>query len=223
LRIGFDTKHPALDGTMIDAHPDCVAAGAHTAKLLAAHGHHVEEAHPAALRDPDWTPRFLTLWAVGVAVGLDSCGRAIGRRIEGGEVEPLTWALAELGRMVPGPAYAAAWEWIRDNARQAAAFWDDYDLYLTPTVAEPPVPLGTFESPVDDPLAGILRSADFAPFTPPFNATGQPAASLPLYFNAAGLPIGVQLVAAYGREDLLFRVASQLEAAQPFTHRATWR
>ena len=223
LRIGFDTKHPALDGTLIDAHPDCVAAVAHAARLLASCGHHVEEAHPAALRDPEWTPRFLALWAVNVAVGLDECSRAIGRRIEAGEVEPLTWALAELGRLVPGPAHAEAWQWIRGNAREASSFWQDFDLYLTPTVAEPPVPLGTFRSPPDDPLAGIFRSADFAPFTPPFNATGQPAASLPLYFNTQGLPIGVQLVAACGREDVLFRVASQLEAAQPFEHRATRR
>jgi amidase len=84
-------------------------------------------------------------------------------------------------------------------------------------------PLGTFRSPPDDPLAGILRAGAFAPFTAPFNATGQPACSLPLYHNAAGLPIGVQLVAAYGREDLLLRVAAQLEAAQPFVHRATRR
>jgi len=88
-------------------------------------------------------------------------------------------------------------------------------------VTSPPVPLGTFRSPPDDPLAGIFRAAEFAPFTAVFNATGQPACSIPLYRNAAGLPIGVQLAAAYGREDLLFRVAAQLEAAQPFTHAAT--
>jgi amidase len=85
------------------------------------------------------------------------------------------------------------------------------------------MPLGTFRSPPDDPLAGIFRAGDFAPFTAVFNATGQPACSVPLYRNAAGLPIGVQLAAAYGREDLLLRVAAQLEAAQPFTHAATNR
>ena len=93
--------------------------------------------------------------------------------------------------------------------------------WLTPTVTEPPPVLGTFQSPDDDPLAGIFRAADFAPFTAPFNATGQPACSIPLYRNAAGLPIGIQLVGAYGREDLLLRVAAQLEAAQPFVHAAT--
>ncbi|MDB4963895.1 MAG: nylA [Myxococcales bacterium] len=221
LKIGFDSKHPGLDGSLRDAHPDCVAAVAHTAKLLESLGHHVEPAVPAALRDPDWTPRFLALWAVGVTMELDECSRMLGRPIEDHEVERLTWALAELGRLVPGSKYAEAWRWIQRNAREAATFWEDYDLWLTPTVSEPPVPLGTFASPDDDPLAGIFRAADFTPFTPPFNATGQPACSLPLYHNAAGLPIGVQLVAAYGREDLLLRVAAQLEAAQPFDHRAT--
>ena len=72
-------------------------------------------------------------------------------------------------------------------------------------------------------MDAMERSGQFIPFTPPFNATGQPACSIPLYRNAAGLPIGIQLVAAYGREDLLLRVAAQLEAAQPFTHAATRR
>ncbi|MBA3821188.1 MAG: amidase, partial [Deltaproteobacteria bacterium] len=221
LKIGFATEHPGLDGSLVDSHPDCIAAVAHAARLLESLGHHVEPAFPAALRDPEWTPRFLALWAVGVTMELDECAHLLGRPVAPHEVERLTWALGELGKLVPGAAYAKAWRWIQRNARQAAAFWEDYDLWLTPTVTEPPVPLGTFRSPDDDPLAGIFRAADFTPFTPPFNATGQPACSVPLYHNAAGLPIGVQLVAAYGREDLLLRVAAQLEAAQPFEHRAT--
>jgi len=221
LRIGFETRHPGLDGTLLESHPDCVAAVAHAAKLLASLGHDVEPAVPTAFHDPEWTPRFLTLWAVGVTADLDEHARLIGRRIEEHEVERLTWALAELGRLVPAAAYVDAWRWVHQATRRAAAFWDDYDLWLTPTLAEPPVPLGTFRSPPDDPLAGIFRAADFTPFTPPLNATGQPACSIPLYRNSDGLPIGVQLVAAYGREDLLFRVAAQLEAAQPFVHAAT--
>ena len=221
LRIGFETHHPALDGSIVDSHPDCVAAVHHAIQLLESFGHQCEPAFPAALRDPEWTPRFLTLWACGVTTELDECSRAIGRPIASHEVEPLTWALAELGRLISGPAYATAWRWIQQNTRESAKFWDAYDLLLTPTLAEPPVPLGTFKSTTDDPLAAIFRAADYTPFTPPFNATGQPACSLPLYHSASGLPIGVQLVAAYGREDLLIRVAAQLEAANPFEHRAT--
>lgn len=221
LRIGFDTRRVALDGRVVDVHPACVAAVQHTIALLESLGHHVEPAFPVALRDPEWTPRFLTLWACGVTTELDECSRDLGRPIAAHEVEPLTWALAELGRLISGPAYAAAWRWIQHNTRESAKFWDAYDLLLTPTLAEPPLPLGSFASTSDDPLAAIFRAADFTPFTPPFNATGQPACSLPLYHDAAGLPIGVQLVAAYGREDLLLRVSAQLEAAQPFEHRAT--
>jgi amidase len=221
LKIGFYTKHPALDTSLVESHPDCVAAVAHTAKLLEGLGHHVEEAFPAGFHDPEWTSRFLTLWTSGVTYNIDYISRQLGRPIEEHEVERLTWALSELGRMMKGSAYVDAWQWIHANTRETAKFWDDYDLWLTPTVAEPPVPIGTFASPPDDPLAGIFRAADFTPFTPPFNATGQPACSIPLYRNAAGLPIGVHLVAAMGREDLLLRVSAQLEAAQPFTHAAT--
>jgi amidase len=193
----------------------------HAAQLLASLGHTVEPAEIEATRDPGWVPNFLAVWAVGVTHDLDWASSAIGRPIQEHEVEPLTWGLAELGRLVTGPAYVAAWDWLRTASRRIASFYERYDLWLTPTIAEPPPPLGTFKSPADDVLAGIFRAGDFAPFTLLFNATGQPACSLPLYRNAQNLPIGVQLVAAYGREDLLFRVASQIEAAQPFEHAAT--
>ena len=221
LRIGVATRHGALDGTLIESHPDCLAAVAHAGKLLASLGHDVEHAEIEAAHDPEWLPRFLSIWVVGVAMELDEIAPLVGRAIEPGDVEPLTWALAELGRLISGPAYAEAWRWIHRASRRVAAWFETYDVLLSPTVTSPPVPLGTFKSPPDDPLAGIFRAADFAPFTALFNATGQPACSLPLYRNAAGLPIGVQLAAPLGREDLLFRIASQLETAQPFVHAAT--
>jgi amidase len=221
LRIGFATRHPALDGSLVESHADCRAAVENTALMLEALGHHVEPAEIDALYDPEWIPRFLSIWVVGVAMEIDQASKLIGRRIEEGEVEPLTWALSELGKMISGPAYAEAWRWIHGASRRIAAFFEKFDLWLTPTVTEPPVLLGTFKSPVDDPLAGIFRAADYAPFTAIFNATGQPACSIPLHRNAAGLPIGVQLAAAYGREDLLLRVAAQLEGVHPFTHAAT--
>jgi amidase len=223
LRIGFETRRLTPDGQIVDSHPDCVAAVAHAANLLASLGHTVEHAEIAALRDPDWVARFLTIWAVGVTAELGDVTRKLGRPIEPHETERLTYALGELGRMMSAAAYVEAWDWIHRASRRVAAFWATYDLWLTPTVTEPPPPIGTFQSPPDDPLGGIIRAAEFAPFTAPFNATGQPACSIPLYHNAAGLPIGVQLVAAYGREDLLLRTAAQLEAAQPFAHRATRR
>jgi len=103
----------------------------------------------------------------------------------------------------------------RDVARQA----EGYDLWLTPTVAEPPPPLGTFESPPDNPLYGIVRAAAFVPFTPICNITGQPAMNVPLYWNEEGLPIGVQFIAKFGDEATLFRLAAQLEEARPWAQR----
>ncbi|HEY3805116.1 MAG TPA: amidase [Kofleriaceae bacterium] len=212
LRIGFATRYPHVDGGLAESHPDCLAAVQHAAKLLEARGHVVEPAEIPELHDPDWIPRFLSLWVVGVAMELDETSHKLGRPVVADEVEPLTWALGELGRLISGPIYAEAWRWIHRATRRIAKFWERYDLWLTPTVTQPPVPLHYFRSPPDDPLAGIFRAATFAPFTAVFNATGQPACSLPLYKNAGGLPIGVQLAAAYGREDILLRVASSLMA-----------
>jgi amidase len=223
LRIGFATRHVGVGGALVESHPDCVRAVEHAAKLLASLGHHVEPAEIPALHDPEWMPRFLTVWVVGVSMDLDDAAHDLGRAIREDEVEVLTWSLGELGRLVTGPAYAEAWRWLHRASRRIAEYWTRYDLWLTPTVTEPPPPLGTFASSAADPLAGIFRAGDFTPFTTPFNATGQPACSLPLYRNAAGLPIGVQLAGAYGREDLLLRISAQLEAAQPFVHAATRR
>ncbi len=221
LRIGFASRHLSLDGGLHDSHPDCVAAVDHAAKLCESLGHHVEEADLSSLTDPAWVPSFLAIWVVGVATELRELATMIDRPVVESDVEPLTWALGELGKLVNGPGYVGAWRWIQRATRRIAGLWQRYDVLLTPTVTSPPVPLGTFKSTSDDPLGGIFRAGDFAPFTAVFNGTGQPAASIPLYRSASGLPIGVQLAGAYGREDLLIRLASQLEAAQPFVHAAT--
>jgi len=221
LRIAFGTHFMNPQGQMVQAHPDCVAAVEKTAKLLESLGHHVEEVALDALADPEYVPRFLAVWATGVAADVDGLAPLLGRAVKEDDVEPLTWGLAQMGRAITAPAYALAWRWLEANGRKVAAHFERYDLRLTPTVSKPPPPLGGFRSPPDNPLAGIFESAEFAPFTPPFNATGQPAISLPLFHNGDGLPIGTQLIAAYGREDLLLRVASQLEAAQPLVHGAT--
>ncbi|MBA2538221.1 MAG: amidase [Deltaproteobacteria bacterium] len=223
LRIGFATRYLTSTGALVESHPDCLAAVAHAAKLLASLGHVVEPAEIPALHDPAWAPRFLTIWAAGVTTDVAEAGHRLGRPLESGEVEVLTWALAELGKLISAAAYSEAWRWLQRASRRVAEFWSTYDLWLTPTITSPPVPLGWFRSPPDDPLAALFRAAELTPFTTPFNATGQPACSLPLYRNAAGLPIGVQLAGAYGREDLLLRASAQLETAQPFDHAATRR
>jgi amidase len=113
--------------------------------------------------------------------------------------------------------YAQALYASMQFTRRMASWWDDegFDLLLTPTLGAPPPRLGD----LTDPKGGAALVRALVPFTTHFNVTGQPAISLPLHWNGDGLPIGVQLAAAYGREDVLFRVASQLEQARPWADR----
>jgi amidase len=218
LRIGLMTTPP---GGQFETHPECVAAAENAAAALEELGHHVERSHPAELDDPDQVPDFLVRWTAGVDWNMKYWGAKIGRELGADDVEPCTWALAEQGRNHSAADLLRATEKAQASSRRVASWWaeDGYDLLLTPTCAEPPPRLGEFESPADNPAAPILRSIPFATFTAGFNTTGQPAISLPLHVTAAGLPVGVQLVAAFGREDLLLRVASQLEEARPWADR----
>lgn len=214
LRIGVLTRPP--DGSEI--HRDCVTAATEAGRLLESLDHHVEVSSPKALEDPEYTSHFITYWSAGTAWSLDYWSRRAGEPIGSDDVEPLTWALAEMGRSASAADWLSAREWLQHNSREVLAWWDHdgFDLLLTPTIAEPPPEIGSFDSPADNPLHGIVRAASLVPFTPPFNVTGQPAISLPLHHSEQGLPIGVQLVAAAGREDVLIRVAAQLEAASPW-------
>ena len=218
LRIGVQTD--AFGGN-VATHPDCVAATEAAATLLASVGHDVEATHVDALDAPEFVADFVLVWSAGTAYDLDHhWSERLGRPIGQDEVEPLTWALAEVARSAGAPDFLAARQRLQAVARAVAQWYEGgFDLLLTPTIAEPPPLLGEFDSPADNPLHGLLRAAELVPFTPAFNVTGQPAMSLPLHHNAQGLPIGVQLVAPYGREDVLLRVASQLEAASPWVGR----
>lgn len=165
------------------------------------------------------TDAFMTLWSAGNAWMVDSLSYAIGRKHTPDELEPGTLALIEMGRRRSGPDYLLAVQILQVYSRKVAALFEGFDLLLTPTLGEPPVPLGTFDSPPDNPIYGMQRAVSFVPFTPLFNATGQPAMSVPLFWNADGLPIGTHFVARFGDEATLFRLASQLEAARPWRDR----
>ncbi len=218
LRIGLMTSPP---GGQFPAHEESVAGARAAAQLLEGLGHHVEEAYPSALDDPEYVPQFLVRWTAGVAWNIDHWAKKVGREVGPDDVEACTWALAEMGRTHTAASYLAAVEFSQASARKVAAWWDEdgYDLLLTPTTGEPATRLGEFDAPPDNPAAPILRAIPLATFTAGFNATGQPAISLPLHETADGLPVGVQLVAAFGREDLLLRVAAQLEEAAPWADR----
>jgi amidase len=163
---------------------------------------------------------FVTVVSCSVARALDVAGEKVGRVATAADVEPLTWALAELGRACPAAQYITAVEFVHGFGRRLDAWWQQgFDLLLTPTTAAPAPRLGTLTCSAAAPLEEYARSAPFGAFTSAFNQSGQPAISLPLHWTPAGLPVGVQLVAAYGREDVLLRVAAQLEQACPWTER----
>ncbi len=218
LRIGLLARAP---DPQVTTHPDCVAAAREAGHLLESLGHAVEESHPEALFDPALAASNAAITLASVAAEIAEWSRAVGREVGPGDVEPMTWALVEAGRAISGPRYIEAVAGLHATTRRVAAWWAEggFDLLLTPTLAEPPPPLGRLRSTPEEPLGPGLRSLPFATFTMRFNGTGQPAISLPLHWNAAGLPVGVQLVAAYDREDLLLRVAAQLEEARPWAGR----
>jgi len=203
------------DNHRVDVHPDCVAAVRHTADLLADLGHEVIDSHPKALNDVGWTEdlsgAFGISWAVGAALSVDHLGERLGRELTASDVEPGTWTMAGMGRGFSAFDYAQAQSVMAKWRRALAAWWaDGHDLLLTPTTSLPPPRIGELTPAEGKPLRGSQRSMPYATFTSPFNTTGQPAISLPLGASE-GLPVGVQLVAAYGREDVLVDVGSQLE------------
>ncbi|HLG16412.1 MAG TPA: amidase [Blastocatellia bacterium] len=214
LRIAFTSKA----ATGVPVHADCVTAVEDAAKLCADLGHDVVEAAPPGGGEM-LIQMFMTLWAAGCTWTLDGFAHVTGRKVTSGDVEPLTWALYEVGQRRTASEYLLALQWLQGMSRQIARFFGDYDVWLTPTLGEPPVPLGSFDSPKEDPMRGMFRATQFVPFTPVANATGQPAMSVPLYWNAEGLPVGAHFVGRFGDEATLFRLAAQLEAARPWAQR----
>jgi amidase len=216
-RMRIAVTSASLTGT--DVHADCVAAADRAAALCADLGHDVVEATLPGLSGDAFTEHFITMWAAGNAWTMQDWEERLGRTATESDVEPLTWALVTLGRSIPADRYLKAVQELQKASRELAGFFEDIDLLLTPTLGEPPLPLGTLDSPPDNPLHGLFRAAQYVPFTPVFNVTGQPAASVPLHVNDAGLPIGVQLAAKFGDEASIIRLSSQLESAAPWADR----
>jgi amidase len=214
LRIALSVTAP--NGEPV--HTDCVAAARAAAELCTSLGHDVVDAAPQIGADA-LTGHFINAWAAGNAWTMADWEERLGREGTADDVEPLTWALVELGRSIGAGQYLKSVQELQKASRQIGLFMEDYDVVLSPTLGEPPVPLGTFDSPADQPLYGLRRAASFVPFTPVFNVTGQPAISLPLHWNGDGLPIGVQFAAGLGDEETLLSLAGQLEQASPWAAR----
>jgi amidase len=218
LRIAVMETSPT--GSKVE--PACVAGVGEAANLCESLGHQVEAA-TLVVDGNAFTTHFINQWACANAWAIADWEVRLGRAVTEREVEPLSWALIELGRSINGAQYLTSVQELQKISRQVAQYFEGIDVLLTPTLGEPPAPLGTFDSPPGEPLAGLFRAADYVPFTPPFNVTGQPAISLPLHWDDAGLPtalpIGIQFVGRFGDEETLLSLAGQLEQAAPWAGR----
>ena len=211
LRIAVTTS--AWSGVAVD--PEVAAATTRVGRTLEAIGHHVGDATPAV----DWDA--VMHGARGELVALAAPFLTAPRPPRPDKLEAMSQQIlaevAQLGALDLVSAFDAQ----NRVTRAIAAFFTDHDLLVTPTLAQLPAPHGTLR--YDDPrhtITSWLRTLfDYGPFTAAFNSSGHPAISLPLAHSRSGLPIGVQLIAAYGREDLLLRIAAQLEQAMPWKHR----
>jgi amidase len=218
LRIGFMDRAPSFHRG-ID--PECADAVRATARLLESLGHKVEENHPNVLDDDRLGGNVGVLVATSQALGAVEAEKIIGRAVLKDDFDPWTWFLIERGRRYSAIQLLVAREWINEFTRATAAWWEGgFDILVTATLATPAPPIGVFELAAGEHASESGgRQADISPFTIPWNVAGNPAISTPLHMTRSGLPIGVQLVAAYGREDLLLRLAAQIEQVAPWSDR----
>lgn len=236
LRIAF-TRQPLFGHGAV--HGDCIEALEATARLLESLGHEIEEAAPTLDREA-CALAFATVIAAETRAEIEHLAQLTQRRPHRRDYETATYTFGLLGQSLGAAAYARAAHTLQLTARQMAPFFARHDVLLTPTLAAPPATIGALQPTaaelrlmrvVNALDAGWLLGAlgvveqqaakmfDYIPFTPLFNATGQPAMSVPLHWNAAGLPIGLQFAARLGEDAMLFRLAGQLERAHPWFDR----
>jgi amidase len=235
LRIAF-TSRPLLPAVV---HEDCVKGVEATARLCQELGHEVVEATPE-IDGGTFARAFFTMVCGETQAEIEESEVLLGRKATSQDFEPVTWVLDLLGHQVTAGEFSRAVRLLKRSARQIGQFFEEYDVLLTPTLAMPPVVTGALQPKEAEVRAmkvlgrlnagGLLRvvanvdalaaqTFEFIPFTPVFNATGQPAMSVPLYWNDEGLPIGMHFVGRYGDEATLFRLAGQLEQAKPWFER----
>ena len=235
LRIAWTTE-PVVSA---DVHSACIEAVADVVGLLEEMGHELVEAGPA-IDGEAFARSFLTIISGELSADLADVERLLGRAARRADLEPTTWALGLLGRALSAEEFSRALRQLEIMGRDVGAFFTKYDVLLTPTLAQPPVQIGSigttdrenrllrflgmFGSGRLVKAVGLLDEAaksalDFTPWTAIYNATGQPAMSVPLHWSTDELPIGVHFVGRFGHEATLFRLASQLEQARPWFDR----
>ena len=212
LRIGVIDEFPDT------VHADCREAVASAGRILERLGHSVEASYPRRMLEP--MDNAINVVAAWQARTVESLGEQIGRQIHAEDMDSDNWAVTEMGKAVSASKYLAALEGYNSFSRELASWWaGGFDILITPTITRPSPKIGELVPDPSKPLDAFIRSANLLIFCAPFNITGQPAISLPLHWNKEGLPIGVQLVAASGREDILIRLAAQLESECKWSNR----
>lgn len=204
------------DGSAV--HADCLAAVDHAAELCRSLGHRVETVE----LPPAWSQlveHLVVILSTSIALQVNELCAAAGAEPTTRHLQGFTVGMAAFGRSLTATQYQQTQNSMHGLTRSLIDWWKSFDLLLTPSLGMPPVPLGSFDPSDTDFSLLVPKLLEFTPFTPPLNATGQPAISLPLHWNAAGLPIGVQFAGLPGREDLLLGLAAQLESADPWAHR----
>ena len=215
LRIGLLDFNPRGG----EVHADCIDGVHKTAKLLESFGHHVEPGFPEILSDNEIGRAFSMLWSTNMGTAIRRFNEALGREMTTDDIEAMNWAQAQFAIGVNAVDYSLAQASSVKFRRAIQSWWSQgWDLLLTPTLSAPPLLIGSLPNNPEHPMTPLMTGGAWVSFTSQFNISGQPAISLPLHRDANGLPIGMQLVAAYGREDVLIRVASQLEQAAPWAH-----
>ena len=214
LRIAFSDQ-PVVP-TPVDE--DCKAAVHEIAKLCEDLGHHVEEAKPTVAAEK-FNEFFTTIWLAMVAWMIRDWERRTGRKPDPALFERHTWKMFSIDAERRPSDFLLAMHDMHLFAREVAPFFDQYDVWLTPTLPRTPPPLGWFAFDPKNPHQSTERMEQYPRFTAFANVTGQPAISLPLCWTEAGLPIGIQFIGRYADEATLFRIAGQLEAARPWAHR----
>jgi amidase len=215
LRIAATTLPPVADA-VVD--PICAKAVSDAAELLRSLGHEVEEV------DPPWrieglSELFGAVFSIHIALQIVYSGMVAGREPTAGDMEPMSWAIHRMTQSFNSVQGVGLELQLQALTRRLLEFLDPYDALLTPALAERPLPIGTLDTAAPDPMSTFTRSGLFTPFTPVFNASGQPGISLPLYQGEDGLPLGVQLVGRPAGENALLALASQMEAAAPWVDR----
>lgn len=210
LRIAFSSN---LSVSGYSAHGDCTRAVNDAALLCESLGHRVEEMSPV-INESSFPDAIKVKWSACAASSVKILVKTMGLSQE--HFEELTWKLYELGMSYDAADYLLAEQTIQRASRDIASFFEKYDLWLTPTLGLPPPPLGSFDATPNNPLHGFELTTEVGHFTGLCNLTGQPAMSVPLYWNTNAIPIGAHFVGRFGDEATLFRLAAQLESARPW-------